>query len=339
MKMLKVIFLKLKQETNQLTHNPLLNCFDQDDLERIDHKANSDSFIAEKKRNILNYIKNTNIDFDPQLIRAYDEYSEAMTYFLLTEKFDKVRRVPESKSKTPDFEIEFECNDSGKTEVCSVYAELKSLSFADGNLNYKKTMEQGLNAQIDLERQLNQGRKVATAFTEIQPLLKKNKNYDPTSIKYLIEVLIEKIEQNIKEGQFSLGDTILLIDLKQLGSLSPYMESATPVFQEKMYQSLVSGIQWNIAFGKVGQLVFKPIEFEGRDNIEGELGREGILVKRNFIKAIIFINYCYSDSGPKIVGLHQQRNIGNSVEAFLHRFCDFVNDERNSNGWRINEPH
>ena len=166
---LEETFLKLKQQTNQLTHNPLLNCFDQDDLQRMDDKANSDPFIAEKKTNILNYIRNINIDFDPQLKSAYDEYSEAMTYFLLKEKFNAVRRVPESNSKTPDFEIEFEYNDGEETEVCSVYAELKSLSFADGNLNYKKTMEQGLIAQIDLERQLNQGRKVATAITEIQP--------------------------------------------------------------------------------------------------------------------------------------------------------------------------
>lgn len=336
MKILQDIFLSLKHQTNPLTINPLLDCFDQDDLAALDIRAESDLFIAEKKKNILELIKEVSIDFDPKLKGAYDEYSEAMTYIRLKNIFGTVERIPEGKEKTPDFKIELNYDDNGETKVCKIYAELKSMSFAFGNLNYKKAMEQGLDAQIDIEKQLNQGRQIGIGFTEIQPLLKGNKKYHPTSTKYAIETLIEKIEQNIKEGQYINGETVLIVDLKQLVLPSYFKEGGVPIFHEKQNNSFMSGVQWNAAFGKVGHLIFKQLEFEGKGNVDGELEREGILISRDYIKAIIFLDYALSDKHPKIVGLHKQRNISDCVQDFLHKFCDFVNDEKNTNGWRLN---
>lgn len=335
--MLKDLFIKLKQKTNSITINPLLNCFEQDDLERIDNKALIDSFVAEKQKKILNLLKMSNIDFNPKLKSSYDEYSEALTYIQLKEKFTNVDRVSEGNDKVPDFKIEFSCNNNGETQNNIIYAELKSMAFSDGNLNYIKAMEQGLEMEIDIESQLKQGKMVAFGVTEIQPLHRGNKNYNPTSIRNAIEILIEKIEQNIKEGQFSLGDTVLIVDLKQLPLPSYYIEGAVPFFQEKMNNSLMSGIQWNVAFGKIGHLILKPIEFEGKENIDGELEREGILVNRNYIKAIVFLDYLLNDNEPKIIGLYSQRNVNDSVLEFLYRFCHFVNDEKNSNGWKLYE--
>jgi hypothetical protein len=337
MKMLKDIFLSLKQRTNSLTINPLLNSFDQEDLKLLDTEAVTEPFIAEKKKNILGLMKETSIDYDPKLKSAYDEYSEAMTYLRLKNIFGKVERIAEGKEKTPDFKIELSYDDNGEAKICTVYAELKSLSFASGNLNYKKTMEQGLDAQIDIEKQLKQGRQIGFGITEIQPLHKDNKKYDPTSTKYAIETVIEKIEQNIKEGQYSYGETVLIVDLKQLILPSYFKEGGVPIFQEKQYNSFVSGVQWNAAFGKVGYLVFKQIEFEGKENVDGELEREGVLVSRDYIKAVIFLDYALSDKQPKIVGLYKQRNVSDCVQEFLYKFCDFVNDEKNTNGWRLNE--
>jgi hypothetical protein len=338
MTMLKDKFLTLKQQSNSITNNPLLNSFDQEKLEYLDSEAVSDTFIADKKKNILNLIKNTKIDFDPKLKSAYDEYSEALAYLMFKSKFPTVDRVPEKKGEnTPDFKIELSDNQNGENQDCVIYAELKSMSFADGNLNYKKTMEQGLESQIDIERQLKKGSKVAFGIVEIQPLHKDNKKYDPYSTRYAIETLIEKIEQNIKEGQYSLGDTILIVDLKQLSLPSYFKEGAVPIFQEKQYNSYLSGVQWNVALGKAGHLIYKPIEWEGEENTDGELEKDGILVNRDYIKAIVFLDYTLSDQEPKIVGLHKQRNISDCVDAFLHKFCDFVNDDRNSNGWRLNE--
>ena len=307
-------------------------------LEKLDQKAISDDFIAEKKRKILDLIKYTNIDFDPKLKSAYDEYSEALTYLIFNCKFPTVNRVPEKQGEnTPDFKIGFDFDNNGETQKCEIYAELKSMSFTEGNLNYKNTMEKGLESQIDIEKQQKEGNKVAFGLVEIQPLHKGNKKYDPYSTRYAIETLIEKIEQNIKEGQHSLGDTVLIVDLKQLSLPSYFKEGAVPIFQEQKYNSYMSGVQWNVALGKAGHLIFKPIEFEGKENTDGELEKDGILISRDYIKAIVFLDYALSDKEPKIIGLHKQRNISDCVGAFLNKFCDFVNDDRNSNGWRINE--
>ena len=198
-------------------------------------------------------------------------------------------------------------------------------------------MEQGLNAQIDIERQLKEGRQLGFGTTKIQPLYNDNKNYDSTSTKYAIETLIEKIEQNIKKGQYLFGETVLIVDLKQLTLPSYFKEGGVPIFQEKQYNSFVSGVQWNVAFGKAGYLMFKQIEFEGKENIDGELEREGILISRDYIKAIIFFDYALGINQPKIVGLYKQGNVSDCMQKFLNKFCDFVNDEKNTNGWQLNE--
>jgi hypothetical protein len=75
MTMLKDKFLTLKQQSNSITNNPLLNSFDQEKLEKLDSEAVSDTFIADKKNKILDLIKDTKIEFDPKLKSAYDEYS------------------------------------------------------------------------------------------------------------------------------------------------------------------------------------------------------------------------------------------------------------------------
>ena len=101
-------FLKLKQLTSSLTHNPLLNCFEQECLALLDKEAGNDTFIYSKKRTILKLIKDHNIDFEPQLKSAFDAYNEGLTYIRLTKKFSKVERIPEGNDKTPDFKIEFD---------------------------------------------------------------------------------------------------------------------------------------------------------------------------------------------------------------------------------------
>lgn len=333
--MLTETFLKLKQQTNSLTHNPLLDSFDQSALEKIDAFSEMDGFVCEKKTRILALIKGVGIDFNEKLKPAFDEYSEALTYLILKASFGQVERIPESDRKTPDFKISFEFEDGLTPINCSVYAELKTFAFAEGNLNYKDVMNQGLNAQIDIERQLNQGNHIAFGITEIDSLRLHNKDYDPYSIRQSIETFIKKAEQNIKSEQFEMGDTVLIINLKQHSLPGNYKEISVPIFQESRFKSLMSGLLWNMAFGKSGHLIFKPIEFEGRKNTDGELTMDGILVNRHWLKAVCFLTYTLGGTEPKIVGLHNRKGLTDSVEVFLSRFCDFVNDDENTEGWSL----
>ena len=337
------IFLRLMQATNSVTRNPLLHYFDLDDLKLIEEKSSEDKFIDEKRRKIKALVEDLAIDFNPKLKSAFDEYIEAMVYLKLKEKFISVNRIPEGPDKSPDFKIEFELRERDLAENCIVYAELKSLSYASNNVNYLDTMQQGLDAAISLEKQINEGKKVAFAITETAPLSNTNRQYDGTSTLYVIETYIEKICQNIKRGQFIFGDTILIVNLKQLLYQGDWTEASLPIYQEQRMKSFVSGTLWNVIFGKAGHLIFRPIEFEGKENVDGELTKNGILVDHDFVKAVVFLNYGLGAREPKIVGFHRSQEASSSILNFLYKFCEFVNDDANTNGWRITQseltPH
>lgn len=203
---------------------------------------------------------------------------------------------------------------------------MKTIGFTDGGINYKKAIEDGRNAQIEIERQKNAGRKVAIAMTEIAPLRKSN-GYDPFSVKYFIETIISKLG-NIEEGQFSHGRTYLLVDLKLIRLLSSWNDEALAIYQEKMLKSFVSGSLWNIAFGKIGDNIFKAIEFEGKENIEGVLNINGVLLEKDYIKALCFRVY-EADSISHVVGFYRSEDEDEDF-GILQTFCDFLNDDKNS---------
>lgn len=210
--------LALKQRTNSITSNPLLNCFDDKLLAAIEEAGRTDAFVAEKQKKITALTRNLPIDFQEQLKSAFDEYSEALAYLYLKAKFPRTERIPETNRPTPDFKIEFEPGPHLDAEgLQRIYAELKTMSFADGKLNYKNAMNDALASQIDIEGQIMSGKKIAFGEHVIQPWLKSGRaEYDPYSFKYVIETFIQKIDQNIKELQYKGGDTILLIDQQQL---------------------------------------------------------------------------------------------------------------------------
>lgn len=333
-------YLKLKQLTNSITSNPLLNSFEQFALERIDNEALTDPFIRTKKKNILDLIKDLKIDFNPKLKSAFDEYIEALTYLHLKTKFSTVERIPETTNKTPDFKIVFTSSTNQEETSHSAYAELKTMSYAFGNINYKEAMEQGLRSSLDVEKQIKEGKRIAFGESVIQPWFNPNKDYDPYSVKYVIEALNEKIDQNIKAGQYAMGDTVLLVDLTQMILPAGYMEGGTPFHVSARRSSIASGVQWNVAFGKQGHNILRPIEFEGKENIEGTLEKEGILWKYPFIKAICFIDQPSTEDGrPTVLGLHRNDTESDNVIAFLYQLCDFVNDDANTEGYKLFITH
>lgn len=327
------IFLNLKRNTNSITANPLLDVFDQQVLASLENIALTDAFVADKVRNIKRLIKDVVIDYNPKLKSAYDEYSEAITYLNLKGKFRSVERVPESAISMPDFKIEFDSVENGEQQTYTVYAEQKSMAFSDGNLNYHQVQEDALDSKINMEGQVKKGAKIAFGEFEVSPL-RKSTNKKAGGRKYEIETLIDKIGQNIKDGQYKQGETVLIVDLKQLLAGGDLLDSL-PVFTEPQFQSLMSGLLWNISLGTLGNLVFKQIEFEGKENIEGVLEREGILVAYPFIKAICFMGYKLSSTEPVVIGFYRRTMYTDAVSAFLHGFCDFINDDGNSYGFRI----
>lgn len=318
--------LNLKQEISRLSTNPVLNVFNLDECKLLDNGYTNDAFIKEKVDSTLNLLKDLNVNFNPKYNSAYEEYNEAVIYLKIKAKYSNTNRIQETSSPTPDFHVI-----SAGNCPFDINIELKSLSFLDGNLNYKNAQESGLDAHIRTEEQIKNGKRVAFSETIISPFLKNNKI--PTT-RELIEIYIDKVNNNIKKGQFEERDTILFVDIKQLLLGSLWNHSAVAFYQEKLTKSIVSGVLWNTAFGTENNLILKPIEFEGKNNIDSVLTKNGILLEHDYIKAIVFITYENFEE-RKFIGFIRQSDTSTQVMNLISEFCDFYNDDYNTEAWRV----
>ena len=221
-----------------------------------------------------------NIEDYNSLIEIKNIYSEVYILSKLNSLLH-IEKIKECDSKTPDFKVRFRDK--------NIYIELKSLNMLDGVIKHKDIMYDSLDSKIEAEEQIKQGKKVGIGTSVIQPYYSYNNKYDPSSTRLVIESLIDKVNQNIKEQQYSLGETILLVDLSdQLPLISKPSEAIQEKYYDDYSKTWVSGELWNVAFGRLRDQIFKPAEFEGVSNIDGELKKEGILVSHPFIKGLVF---------------------------------------------------
>lgn len=323
--MLRDRILKLKQEISIISVNPVLDAFNIKECEGLDDEYYTDDFVKEKIDKCLNYLKNLTVSYDPKYNSAYEEYNEGIIYQLLKSKFS-TQRIPENVYSTPDFHIW----NTGEFSF-DINAELKSLSFLDGNLNYRNAQDSGLNAKIQTEEKLKEGHKIVFSEVEISPFFKNNK---VPSTRELIEIYIDKINNNIKRGQFEEKETVLIVDIKQLVLGSDCDQSSIALYQDILTKSIGSGVLWNTAFGKTDNLIFQQIEFEGRNNVDSELTKNGILVDHEYVKAILFSVYGNNEE-RKFIGFIRQKDTESQIMNFIFKFCDFYNDEYNSEAWKI----
>lgn len=123
----------------------------------------------------------------------------------------------------------------------------------------------------------------------IQPYYTDRKDYDPSSTKLVIESLIDKINQNIKEDQYSLGNTILLVDFSdQLLLVSDVKKSLRKNLHDRALGFEYSGELWHVALGELDMPLTKPSQFLDENANDGILEKAGILKDHNYIKGIIF---------------------------------------------------
>lgn len=316
--------LRLKQDISVFSVNPVLDAFNLDDCSKLDSDYYSDNFIRKKIDECLNLLDDIGLDYSPKFNSAYEKYNEAVIYYYSKNKF-QFYPIKEGKNPTPDFEIIFTGDISS-----GIYLEVKALSYLQGSLNYMAAQDEGLNSRVKTEEQLKSGKKITFSELIISPYQKNGKQ--PTK-RELIEIFIEKIKQNIKKEQYDLGETILLVDTKQLVLGSRWADSAIALYQEKLCQSIASGLLWHVAFGKIGNMIFQPIEFEGSKNTDGLLGKDGILSEHDFIKGLIFVVYENFEI-RKNIGFYRNEEQDCNSAKFINDFCDFWNDDKNSEAWK-----
>lgn len=323
--------LELKQDVSQIASNETLAAFDGDFCKILDNSG--DPFIQNRVDKALNELERIkDFEYSEHARTAYENYNEAVTYYSFRQRNVDIHDIPEASSSTPDFYINADCSIvPDETEMSKIYMEVKTLGFADGNNIYKKAQVDAFLAQVELEKQHLQGKRISTAERVVTPL-------GNTDLLGEIEIINKKISNNIKQSQFEFGkgqDSILFIDLNQLWH-PRNIEECLSVYPDMDRDCTISGRLWNVVFGKEGERIYSAHDFVGKGSVDGHLTRNGIMLDHSYVKGVIF------GLGRKLeektfFGFYRYEEQELPTAVFIQKFCDFCNDERNTYGYKYFE--
>ncbi len=259
---------------------------------------------------------------------------EAHFLVMCHEKGIALRRIPEEKSKTPDFKAVFGNND--------VFFEVKTPSVVNGAFGITEAQESSLEANIDIELQLKRGARIAIGISEAHPYSNKLE-YDKTILS-VVNTLLEKTRNNIKADQFANPNTFLVLNLSVIPPLVTEPKALCPIYPEAdMFPKSVTGELWMVAFGNKGMLILGTPEFEGKPCVQGVFEKVGVLVDSEYasVAGIIFMVHRL-DSPAQLFGLFRS-NDWTSWQACKPELLENLqilvgknwNDCLNSNGWQL----
>lgn len=280
--MLQEKILLLKQSINSVGSSQLLDYVKTEFIEKIELESSKDPVFSSafiKLSGLVEKCIKCIADYN-SIAELKNAYSEAYIYSKLKSLL-VIEKVPERSSKTPDFKIIF----SG----LPIYIEMKSFNMVDGIVKDKMIMDEALDSRIKMEKQIKAGRTFAISEQLIQPYRASDKPYDPETPKTIIQALIDKVLQNLKQEQFNQDNTILLIDLGNGILPVPFPRKAINEFYDQDGYK-VSGALWHTAFRSINSIIYRVPEFKGSPITE-ELDREGILNSSSFVKGLIFHIY------------------------------------------------
>lgn len=260
---------------------------------------------------------------------------EAQFMLMCHEKGITLRRIPEDKSKkTPDFGATF--------GNCDVFFEVKTLSVVNGAFGIRDAQESSVDANIDIEFQLQRGARIAVATSEAQPY--SNKVDRDKTILGVANTLLEKTRANIKVDQFSNPNTFLVLNLSVIPPLVTEPKALCPAYPDDfMFPKAVTGELWMVAFGNSGMLILGNPEFVGKPCVEGIFEKAGVLVDHEYasVAGILFMIHPLGDVA-QLFGLFRSNDWASwqdcnpeLVESLQTLVGKNWNDCQNSNGWRL----
>lgn len=325
--------LELKQATNTVTSNPLLDAINLRFIEQMEVLGATDrgaSRILAQMSKIVEGLKIQDIESHKRL---YGRYGEAKFYVSFKDKQDvQIEHLSDhgrGGQAGPDFCIRY-----GGREF---FGEVKSPVMLGGNLKYGKLMEDSLAAKINVETQAKQTG-IGIGLQVIAPHQKNNRAYDERRVTLVIENLIDKFSQNYKPEQYAMGDTLSLIYLNPqnfpLFSFGTLANKILAVYFDKTRNAPVSGDLWSAAFGRKGMLVFCPPLDKGKPSIEDTLAKDGILRAYPDVKAICFYVESFGQDRREVVGLFPSR-AGSAIRNLIARLTSMYNDDGNTETWRL----
>lgn len=281
-------------------------------------------------------VKRKNFVLNGKLVAEFSQlFGEAHFAALCSKQGVSLNKIPEQKNtKTPDF-----CLFSSKEKL---FFEVKTLSVVGGGRGINDDLLKALDAQIDIERQLQEGRCVAIGVSEVQPYAEKP--YLEGSITAVIYTLIEKARQNIKSDQYKNQNTFLVLNLCLIPPAITDNKTLRPVYcDDLMFSKAITGDLWMLAFAKPGMLVHGHPEFEGNPCIEGIIQKFGVLSDPDYasISGLLCVVYPLG-SKPCIYGLYRSSDYHEWIDEkpevinILKKLTGKNwNDDYDSNGWQL----
>jgi hypothetical protein len=258
------------QTLSGFTSNVSVDAVQLDVLREIDLLAHDDSTFRVFVNEMVAKLKEVTSLSEPIAYSQFFEiYAEAMVLRFLRGCGIHTDRIVDTVS-APDFECRLE---DGR----SYFVEVKTLEIVDGQYRHKEIMADGLEPNIEIERQVAAGKRIAIAESEVAPYRKAGGggDYDPFSLKIIIDTMREKCRQAFKPSQFKRGPTFALVVADRL-ILDGWKSSLVPYYYDDHQSACISGVLWQAAFGSAGSPVLRAPEFEGKPNIEGYLDKAGL---------------------------------------------------------------
>lgn len=282
MENLKDSFIKALQATSGVTDNSYL-VFLRDAVEKVSDASQLDSILAEYNQKLLKISSENNFSLDPDKTNEFAQLlGEAQFYLFCKNRGVNLERIKECNNKTPDF----------KHVNQDIFFEVKTLSVVSGGSGINKALEDALDAQIDIEKQLQSGKRVATGISVVQPYGEKPYQKGKGTVTAVIETLIEKTKQNLKKEQFSNGVSFLVLNLSIIPPFRTENFVLRPAYcDDYMFKKCISGELWMVAFARPGMPVLGMPEFEVKPCVESIIDRYGILVDQeyDFVDGILFM--------------------------------------------------
>jgi hypothetical protein len=224
--------------------------------------AKDDPVLAYYRRELEKKLKAIKASTDHQKFsQFFEQYSESLTYLLITERGLRLERMTENSDKSPDFRAVL---------PHSLFFEVKTLDFAAAP--YAHDRHSKSSATKVLEKTKSFG--LETTTSAIRP------HGNATTPFQAIEEVRSRIERNYKKGQFEYGPTFLVLPLNRTGIEADACSLASWYTQYKLKNT---GHLWALAANRAGANYWE----EGR--AIGKLPDIGILRKRPEVAGIIFI--------------------------------------------------
>jgi hypothetical protein len=177
MESLKCHFTKALQSTIGLTNNSYL-AFLKDAVEKVSDSSKKDQILSGYNQNLLKIVSENNFALNSDKTNEFAQLlGEAHFYLLCKNKGICLERIKEGDDKTPDFR--FEAQD--------IYFEVKTLSVVSGSSGIRQSLEDSLDAQIDIENQLKKGKRIATGVSVVQPYGEKPYQQEKNGVRSAVD--------------------------------------------------------------------------------------------------------------------------------------------------------